>query len=229
VRPALVIFDCDGVLIDSEIVACGIEAEMLTEVGYPVSVADVAERFMGRPTADMVRTVEAALGHALPGDFLARLNRRIVEGYRGRLKAVDGAAQAIAAAPAPVCVASSSEPAKLFTGLIESGLIDAVYPNVFSTVLVKRGKPEPDLFLHAADRMGAAPEHCIVVEDSVPGVMAGKAAGMTVIGFTGGAHVNPDHGARLRAAGADDVVPSHPALSARLAAFSSSSRPNAAG
>lgn len=205
-KPRLIIFDCDGVLIESEIIATEIEARALSEIGFEITADGVARRFSGRPSPEVYAAVEAELGRPLPDRFEAEVDRQIIAAYRDELKPVRGAFETIAALDVPICVASSSTPSKLFTGLIEAGLVDLFYPNIFSTVLVERGKPEPDLFLFAAERMGAPPEHCLVVEDSPFGVRAGKAAGMRVIGFSGGAHCREGHADRLREVGADCVI-----------------------
>ena len=202
----LVIFDCDGVLIDSELIACAADADALTEIGYPITTEDVIARFAGVPADAMYAAIEADTGRALPGDFKARVEQRILDAYRTELKPIEGIAQVLAQIRVKKCVASSSTPSKLALGLVETGLFDLVYPHVFSTVLVERGKPHPDIFLYAARMMGVAPSNCVVVEDSVAGVTAAKAAGMRAIGFTGGSHCGPDHGRRLVAAGADSVI-----------------------
>lgn len=203
----LVIFDCDGVLIDSEILACRIDAELLTALGYAITPDEAAARFCGVPAEAMRAEIERDWGRPLPPDF-ERTSRRRTEGaYRRGLRAVPGIADLLAGLGRPRCVASSSVPERLRLGLSLTGLLPLLEPHVFSTTMVANGKPAPDLFLHAARAMGAAPARCVVVEDSVPGIRAGVAAGMGVIGFTAGAHCPPGHGARLRAAGAAEIAP----------------------
>lgn len=202
----LIIFDCDGVLIDSEIIACAIEAEELSKVGFDISSQGVIDRFSGMPSDAMYPMIEAELGRALPAGFGDRVKQRIVAAYRTDLEPIDGAAEVLAALQTQICVASSSSPAKLALGLVETGLYELLYPNIFSTALVKRGKPHPDLFLNAAKVVGADVSDCVVVEDSVAGVTAGSRAGMRVIGFVGGSHCGPGHGERLVKAGADSVI-----------------------
>ncbi|MEM8552057.1 MAG: HAD family hydrolase [Pseudomonadota bacterium] len=204
--PDLVIFDCDGVLIDSEVIAAEIEAEALSAVGYDVSAQDVIERFLGRPTADVHKMVETALGRVLPGGFGAAIDARITAAYRERLLPIPGIFDVLRKLQVPRCVASSSAPAKLVPGLLETGLLEEFYPHIFSTVLVAHGKPAPDIFQFAAAQCGANPAATVVVEDSPSGVEAGRRAGMTVIGFTGGAHCRPGHAERLRAGGAHAIV-----------------------
>ena len=204
--PDLVIFDCDGVLIDSEIIACTVDAEELSKEGYPISVAEVVRRFAGVPGGAMRATVESDLGRALSADYDQRIEDRVFAAYRTRLNPIAGAVEAISTLPWRYCVASSSRPAKLCLGLIETEQFELFYPHIFSASLVERGKPAPDIFLYAAQRMQATPHSCLVVEDSVAGVQAGRAAGMRVIGFTGGSHCNGEHTALLREQGADLVI-----------------------
>lgn len=204
--PELLIFDCDGVLVDSEPLACAADAEELTRIGFAITAEEVARRFAGMPGADMLAELEREMGRPLPAGFHARCEARIMALFRSELKALPQAAETIAALPFPRCVASSSRPAKLALGLIETGLYELFYPHLFSTTLVARGKPAPDLFEHAAARMGAEPARCLVVEDSLAGVTAARAAGMRVLGFTGGGHCGPEHAGTLRAAGAEAVI-----------------------
>jgi HAD superfamily hydrolase (TIGR01509 family) len=202
----LVIFDCDGVLIDNEILACRIDAEELNAIGYPITLKDVVLRFTGLPSGAMRAVVERDLGRQLPDDFEAILRQKISDASRTDLKAIAGMAELIDALDIPACVASSSAPDKLRYGLELTGLYGRLAPNVFSTTMVARGKPAPDLFLHAARTMGVQPGHCVVVEDSIAGVQAGVAAGMHVVGFVAGSHCCPGHAGRLREAGAASIA-----------------------
>ncbi|MEM1046149.1 MAG: HAD-IA family hydrolase [Pseudomonadota bacterium] len=202
-NPDLVIFDCDGVLIDSETIACAVEAEELNRIGFTTTKEEIARRFCGVPAPDMYAVIEAELGRALPEGFTNHVEDRIVARFRSDLCAIPGVARTIEALPWRFCVASSSAPVKLCLGLIESGLFDHFYPHVYSAVLVDRGKPAPDLFLHAAESMQAGT--CVVVEDSLAGVRAARAADMPVLGFFGGSHCAADHAAMLEEAGAHAV------------------------
>lgn len=202
----LVIFDCDGVLIDSELIACSAEAKALSKIGYATTKEDVVKRFTGMPSEAMYEIIERELGHALPSDFANQVKRDIMERYRTELRAIDGAKEVLSSLEIPICVASSSNPAKLALGLVETGLYDLLYPNIFSTALVKKGKPHPDLFLYAARKMNVDGSNCIVVEDSIAGVTAGRRAGMKVIGFVGGAHCGPGQSEKLYQAGAETVI-----------------------
>ena len=204
-RPGLIIFDCDGVLIDSELIACGADAEILTEAGYPITRDEVVERFAGVPADDMHRTIEAEVGRALPKDLGARIEARVLELYQTELTAIDGTHHFVKGLSTRACVASSSRPAKLCLGLIITGHFEMFYPNVFSASLVSKGKPAPDVFLFAAERMSADAPACLVIEDSVAGVTAAQRAGMRVLGFAGGSHCPAGHGDTLIDAGAEIV------------------------
>uniref|UniRef100_Q07V67 HAD-superfamily hydrolase, subfamily IA, variant 3 n=1 Tax=Rhodopseudomonas palustris (strain BisA53) TaxID=316055 RepID=Q07V67_RHOP5 len=201
-RFGLVIFDCDGVLVDSEIISCREHAELLTELGYPISAEQVFERFLGRATHDTSREVEAELGRSLPSDFIAQLKIRLDAAFAASLRAVPHLEAALDALERPFCVASSGTPDKIATSLRLVGLGHRFAARIFSATEVARGKPAPDLFLLAARRMAVEPERCLVIEDSVPGVLGARAAGMTVLGYCGGSHCRPDHAAALTAAGA---------------------------
>lgn len=216
----LVIFDCDGVLVDSELLACEVEARGLTRSGYPITGPEVAARFLGTSARDMQAAVERELGRALPADYAARQAADLAEQFRRALKPVRGIGAVIARvaeAGAAVCVASSSSPGRIALSLGLVGLHDRFAPHIFSSSMVERGKPAPDLFLHAADRMAVRSEHCIVVEDSVAGVTAARRAGMRVLGFTGGSHCGPGHAERLSATGADQCCGSAEDLGRALA------------
>lgn len=206
----LVIFDCDGVLLDSEIIACSADAEAFCELGYEITGEEIARRFAGMPDEAVDDALALESGRPLPANFRDRIKRRVFEKYRTELGQIDGASDLLSTLMTRKCVASSSAPAKLALGLVETGLYELVYPHIFSTQLVARGKPHPDIFLYAATQMEVPPHRCVVIEDSVAGVTAAGAAGMRSIGFTGGSHCTDGHGARLLAAGAST-------LSARLA------------
>lgn len=202
-QPELVIFDCDGVLIDSEIVVCRIAAEELTKLGYTISVEQVIERFAGRPDREMRAEIEQEWGRSLPSEYTDRVNGRTEEAYGSELKIMPGLMAALDEIKIPVCVASSSFPAKLRLGLETVGLYDRFSPNVISASILACGKPEPDVFIYAAGWMHKAPAECVVVEDSVPGVKSARRAGMRVLGFDGGRHCTPQLRQRLLDAGAE--------------------------
>jgi HAD superfamily hydrolase (TIGR01509 family) len=198
----LVIFDCDGVLVDSELISCRAHSQMLTRHGYPITADQVLDRFLGVSDREARLIVEAELGRSLPGDFEAQVKQATLKFYEGDLRAISNVGEAIAAINLRKCVASSGTPEKIRHGLTCAGLHDVLAPHIFSATQVKRGKPAPDLFLYAADRMQVPPERCLVIEDSIPGITGALAAGMIVLGFHGGSHCRPGHGDTLRAAGA---------------------------
>jgi HAD superfamily hydrolase (TIGR01509 family) len=198
----LVIFDCDGVLVDSEVISCRAHAATLTRHGYPITADQVLDRFLGVSDREARLTIEAELGRSLPDDFEAQMKQAALQRYANELQLVPHIAETIAAIDLPKCVASSGTPEKIRHGLSCAGLYDLLAPHIFSATQVKRGKPAPDLFLFAADQMKASPQRCIVIEDSIPGVTGAVAAGMTVLGFHGGSHCRPGYADTLRAAGA---------------------------
>lgn len=188
------IFDCDGVLVDSEPIANRVLAELLSEAGVPTTTQESMARYTGRSVTAIRAELEAQLGRPLAlrdgaGDFLDEYRERVRDGFHQGLRPIDGIAEAfdrIVAAGCPanrICVASSSWPPRIELSLQLTGLFPRFAGRIFSAVEVKRGKPEPDLFLHAAERMGAVPSECVVVEDSIYGARAGVAAGMSVLGF----------------------------------------------
>jgi HAD superfamily hydrolase (TIGR01509 family) len=204
--PDLVIFDCDGVLIDSEIVVCRLTAEEFTRLGYQVSTEEVIARFAGRPEREMIADVEADWGHPVPEEFFPRIKAQVAQAYATELRIMPGISDLLDRLRTGVCVASSAYPAKLRLGLETVGLYDRFAPNVVSASLVAQGKPAPDVFIYAAGWMRTPTESCLVIEDSIPGVQAARAAGMRVFGFTGGRHCDAGHGERLLAAGAEQVM-----------------------
>jgi len=198
----LVIFDCDGVLVDSEVISCRAHAETLRRHGYPITEEQVLHRFLGVSDREARMIIEREIGRTLPGDFEAQVKEATLKFYAGDLKAIAGVAAAIAAIDLPKCVASSGTPEKIRHGLDCAGLYEQLAPHIFSATQVKRGKPAPDLFLFAAEQMRAQPARCVVIEDSVPGVTGAVAAGMTVLGFHGGSHCQAGHADKLAKAGA---------------------------
>ena len=182
----LVIFDCDGVLIDSERIAVRVDAEILGELGWRLTEAEIIERFMGRSDAYMQGEIEAAIGRRLGPDWSAEVRPRYRRAMEAELAAVDGVAEALDRIPTPTCVASSSTHEHLQFALGLTGLLDRFDGRIFSATEVANGKPAPDLFLHAAATLGVAPDRCAVVEDSRYGVEAARAAGMRAFGYAGG-------------------------------------------
>jgi beta-phosphoglucomutase-like phosphatase (HAD superfamily) len=189
-----VIFDCDGVLVDSEVIAMRVECEELGKLGLHYSPAEFCRRFMGLTNreffAELDRDRRARMGRPLPDSFVTARRARLEAAFEDCLVAVEGAREAVMAAPAPVAVASSSGQKGLEVKLGLAGLRDLFDPHIYGGDRVPRGKPDPDLFLLTARELGAPPARCLVVEDSLNGIAAGLAAGMTVWGFTGGGHAD---------------------------------------
>jgi HAD superfamily hydrolase (TIGR01509 family) len=198
----LIIFDCDGVLVDSEVISCRAHAATLTRHGYPITEDQVFDRFLGRSMRQATLEVEAELGRSLPDDFHTQVYAEIFQSFATSLEATPHIVETLAAITLPVCVASSGPPEKISASLNRVGIYDRFSPHIFSAVQVKHGKPAPDLFLFAAEAMKVSPARCLVIEDSVSGIAAARAAGMTVLGYYGGSHCRPGHAETLRAAGA---------------------------
>lgn len=216
----LMIFDCDGVLVNSEEIYLAAELEFLTSIGVVLERDFYMDAFMGLSPpmwqARLQSTIEQTSSAPLPSDFFARLDDHSTAQLEMHLAALPDARHTIDGLTALRCVASSTPSVRLRWKLQQTGLIGLFDPHIFSSDMVRNGKPAPDLFLHAAAAMGVRPGECVVVEDSVNGVMAGKAAGMQVIGFTAGAHCAGNHGERLAMAGADRIVGSYGDLATAL-------------
>ena len=200
----LIIFDCDGVLVDSEIISCRCTAEVLSELGFDIGEETVLKRYVGISDRSMAARIEEEWGRPLPADFRREIQSRILRAFDTELRAIDDIAEALDTIAPSRCVASSGTSERIRRALTVTGLLDRLAPHLFSSSMVENGKPAPDLFLFAASEMQVAPWRCIVIEDSIAGVKAGKAAGMRVLGFTGASHVDPRlHAPRLLEAGAD--------------------------
>jgi HAD superfamily hydrolase (TIGR01509 family) len=181
----LVIFDCDGVLVDSERLAVRIDLVVLRELGWALTEDQVIERFVGRSHESMVTQIEAYLGCRLPEDWEERFQHLYRDAFDAELRPVDGVLDALSRITIPTCIASSGSHDKLRYTLGLTGLYEQFEGRIFSAEDVRNGKPAPDLFLHAADQMGVSPELCVVVEDSRWGLQAARAAGMRSFGFAG--------------------------------------------
>tara|TARA_R110001606_G_scaffold343375_2_gene491943 strand:- start:217 stop:897 length:681 start_codon:yes stop_codon:yes gene_type:complete len=214
------IFDCDGVLVDSEAIHVAVEIELLTEMGLAYEWETYLSRFVGLGVPEFHAALAedyAALGQGpFPEDFGPRLHDRAWPRIEAELTALPGAAALAVWFDGPVAVASSSITPKLRRKLTLTGLINTFEPHIYSADQVARGKPAPDLFLFAAKQISADPATCLVIEDSVNGVKAARAAGMTAFGFTGGGHADAGLGERLVAAGAAASFQSHDAIAAHL-------------
>jgi HAD superfamily hydrolase (TIGR01509 family) len=201
-----VIFDCDGVLVDSEVLFHAVELDVLTEFGLVYESRSFKARYMGMSDnaffAALDVEAQEKLGRSIIEDFRPRLKARVQERFETELQAVPGALDAVSAVRLPRAVASSSSVKALDHKLKRFGLWDSFAPHVYSAEHVTHSKPAPDLFLLVAEKLGVPPSGCLVIEDSVNGVKAGLAAGMTVWGFSGGAHMDEHMDALLLGAGA---------------------------
>jgi HAD superfamily hydrolase (TIGR01509 family) len=190
----LVLFDCDGVLVDSERLVIDIDVAAVTAAGWPMTREEAIEAFVGRSNADVVAMIEAQLGHPLPPDWDAAWEadyRRVFDELLEPVPGVRAAVEQVVARGRRTCVASSGSHDKMRRTLARTGLAELFEGRIFSATEVERGKPAPDLFLHAASRMQVDPGRCVVVEDSRYGVAAARSAGMRVVGFAGG--ITPEH------------------------------------
>lgn len=206
----LIIFDCDGVLVDSEAILVDAELAFFRQYGVEIALDSYLDQFMGIPLDDWRAKASVLLndkiGKTISDDFFKPLEESISSRIAEDLMCIDGAYQAINSLKTAICVASSSSISSLESKLRQTELFDLFDPHIFSTQLVENGKPAPDLFLYAAKQLGVLPSECIVVEDSANGVLAGKRAGMQVIGFTGGGHCTPHHSSALLSKGADFIA-----------------------
>jgi HAD superfamily hydrolase (TIGR01509 family) len=212
-----IIYDFDGVIADSEVLANLVLAEAVSSLGLPTTLEDSITRYMGKRWGEVVAAVETGTGQRLPEAFLAELKRATLARFREALQSVPGAMEFITRYPAlPRCIASSSSVERLEVCIDVLALRHHFPDAVFSADLVPHGKPHPDIFLYAADRIGVAPEDCLVIEDSPNGARAGVAAGMCVVGLCAGGHVRAGHAERLREAGAEHIFDRWPDVVAFL-------------
>src|SRR5262245_12596262 len=215
----LIIFDCNGVLVDSEAIAAEVAAQEFVRVGIRITPAIVTRFFTGRRPADMISDVERASGRRLPEDFGQRLAEATLYRLRTEVRATPHVGYALSWLREPKCVASSSSRERMVVSLETTELIRFFEPHLFSASEVPNGKPAPDLFLHAAARMHVHPSECIVVEDSPAGVSAAVAAGMTPIGFVSASAALTNHAAQLTAAGARALIADMRALKSTVASL----------
>ncbi|MCL6706217.1 HAD family phosphatase [Pseudomonas sp. R2.Fl] len=217
----LTLFDCDGVLVDSEIIAAKVESKLLTEAGYPISVEEMGERFAGMTWKNILLTIEKEIDIPLSASLLDKSEKLLDQRLAREVKIIEGVTYALSRIPGPRCICSNSSISRLEIMLNKVGLWQAFAPNIFSAkdLGADRVKPKPDIFLHGAAQLGVKPDRCVVVEDSVHGVHAARAAGMRVIGFTGASHTYPSHADRLTDAGAETVISRMADLPAVIAAL----------
>ena len=214
----LVIFDCDGVLIDSETISCSTVANIMARHGVACELPEVLSRFLGRSAAAVTDHYVRMAKRPLPQYFVHEWRAQLFEAFSRDLTAIEGTREAIKALGVPYCLASSSDEERLELTLRKAALWDLFEGRIFSTTMVANGKPAPDVFLLAASATGVAPHRCLVVEDSVNGITAAKAAGMTAYGFTAGSHFAVlDQTQELLGAGADRIIGSMKELQSRLA------------
>lgn len=215
-RIEAVLFDCDGVLVDSEVISMEVDRAHLDGIGLRYAPHEFAQRFIGLSDADYRSSLEAdyaqICGGTIPDGFFQTLKQAYRARLASQLTAIPGADETLIAWPGPKAVASSSSLAQLENKLRLTKLWNQVAPHVYSAEQVRAGKPEPDVFLFAAERLGKPPSACVVIEDSRNGVLAGRAAGMRVWGFSGGGHADAGLAGRLMALGAEQSFASHSEL-----------------
>ena len=215
--PDLIIFDCDGVLVDSEMIANRLLAEHLTKCHFPITAEGCKDRFIGYSIINIIAEVRSE-GVDLPNDFEPFLKQSDQAVFAAELEAISGVANTLSQLTQSKCVASSGAPDKIQRNLTLTGLIDFFEPDhLFSTHMVKKPKPAPDLFLHAAKHFDTHPKNCLVIEDTTLGIQAGFAAGMTVFGFVGGSHCDEAYVAHLKKTGVKTVFNQMNTLSTLIA------------
>ena len=202
----MIIFDCNGVLVDSERVATAVASEELMRAGFGLTPEVISHYFTGRRPADMYRAIEQASGRLLPPDFMTRVTAATLKRFRQELRATSHVAYALSWLRGPKCVASSSPIDRIRASLDTTDLLRFFDPYLFSASDVRSGKPSPDIYLYVSQKMAVEPQDCIVIEDSPVGVTAAVAAGMTAVGFTGGSHAQGKLTDQLKAAGARTVI-----------------------
>lgn len=203
----LIIFDCDGVLIDSEIIAAKVEAKLLQDAGVKITAEEIMTRFSGMNFQEMMQDIEREAEVPLSASMLDICEQKIDKDLK-RVKIIEGAQALVAGLQVPKCICSNSAAYRLDNTLTLTGLKPLFGEHIYSArdVGSKKPKPAPDVFSYAIEKFGADPKKTIVLEDSVHGVHAAKAAGARVVGFTGASHIQPGHADRLTEAGAETVI-----------------------
>lgn len=213
----LVLFDCDGVLVDSEPIALRLLIDTLAAAGLAMTPAEADARFLGRSLASTRAALAEDFGVVLTDAALADMRARLYAAFRAELRPIPHVAETLDRLTCAFCVASSSQPERIELSLAVTGLWPRFAGRAFSASMVARGKPAPDLFLHAAAALGYAPAACLVVEDSPAGIRAAQAAGMRVVAFTGGSHASSEeHRARVAGLRPDAIIDDMRALAAQL-------------
>ena len=217
----LTIFDCDGVLVDSEIIAAQVESRLLTEAGYPISVEEMGERFAGMTWKNILLSIEKEVDIPLSASLIDKSEQLLDQKLAREVKAIEGVQYALSRISGPRCICSNSSLQRLDMMLTKVGLKEIFAPHIYSAkdLGADRVKPKPDIFLHGAAQFGVSPDRVVVVEDSVHGIHGARAAGMRVIGFTGASHTYSSHADRLTDAGAETVISRMQDLPAVIAAM----------
>lgn len=221
-NPDLVIFDCDGVLVDSEIIAARIEAELLTAAGFEISAEEIAETYAGLTFKDILLKIEELSAIPFQATLIDQAEELVSRKLKNEVRAIDGVHEAVATVTAPHCICSNSTSERIEQMLERTHILPLFKGRIHSALETpsKKPKPSPDVFLHAASTYGANPANTFVIEDSVHGIAGAVSAGMRVIGFTGGAHSYPGHADALTEAGAETVIRRWPELKGVLSALS---------
>ena len=221
-QPDLVIFDCDGVLVDSEIIAARVEAELITEAGFEIGAEEIAETYAGLTFKDIMMAIEEKANIPFQASMIIRAEELVDRKLRSDVRAIDGVHQAVAAITAPHCICSNSRSERITFMLDKVRLLPLFQGRIFSALETptKKTKPAPDVFLYAAEKFKANPANTFVIEDSAHGVQGARAAGMRVIGFTGASHSSPGHADALTEAGAETAISRWSDLKGVLAALS---------
>lgn len=218
----LIIFDCDGVLVDSEIIAAQVESRLLTEAGYPISVEEMGERFSGMTWKNILLEVEREASIPISATLLDKSEKLLDARLARDVKVIEGVKFALSRLTTQRCICSNSSSARLDMMLTKVGLKPYFESHVYSAkeLGADRVKPKPDIFLHGAKQFAVSPDRVVVIEDSVHGITGARAAGMRVIGFTGASHSYPSHADKLTDAGAETVISRMQDLPATIAALS---------
>jgi HAD superfamily hydrolase (TIGR01509 family) len=203
--PDLVIFDCDGVLVDSEVISSRIFTECLAEIGVTLTLEEAMTFCIGKSSTSFAAAIEQEFGITLPAGFIEGRRAQIMNAFTSELQPIEGIPELLAALKLRRCVASNSHIDRVRHALTTTGLLRHLDPHIYTAAMVERGKPAPDLFLFAASQQRVPPDQCLVIEDSLGGVVAARAAGMPVIGFVGGSHCRAGHAEAIRRAGCVEV------------------------
>ena len=216
--PGLVIFDCDGVLVDSEPISMAVLVEMIGEAGGRIDEDEAYDRFLGKSLSSICEILSADFGLRMQAIHLEAMRERLYTRFAQELQPVPGVKDAVEALAMARCVASSSQPERIRLSLTVTGLIEVLGEHIFSSTMVRHGKPAPDLFLHAAEAMKTVPGDCVVIEDSLAGISAARAAGMRVFGFVGASHaMRPSHLSEMRSLEPDLIFDDMKALPGLIA------------